>query len=447
MTDLTRPEEIALNPIQPVSDDFSTDGYLPEFARVDHQHPLSESLRAAIFSAGAGTYVRKTGDTMSGALSITAGGLSVVGGINLTTSGGITFPNGMTITGNVSDTWMRFSSNIYNASAIIANDGYLSIGYGGATDATYRVRFAYNVQVAGVVAITGGADSNGNLRFSASNPYIYAPSYLIMPGGLYVSGVNLYVAPLSYLRGGVMCDTANTPFYMFKSQAGTAHIWYHQQATFRDDSAPDGQAGFALYAVNNGVAPIIRCYGNFAVDRVDFLNNPNTAYIGLYAGSYNIGSSERIKKNIEEVEDDELLSKFEKLRIHKFQLKIGPMNIRPSERFKRVDAMWQAKGRKPLIMTPQLTVSEPHDCAIENCIGDKDNLCPGVINETSDRYGLIAEHLHAVVPGVANIDLDGLPESYAVDQIAAMAFGGVGALLRRIEILNERVLELESRAA
>lgn len=41
------------NTVQPISDDFSSDGTLDEFARIDHQHPLSPSLRTAIFgSAG-----------------------------------------------------------------------------------------------------------------------------------------------------------------------------------------------------------------------------------------------------------------------------------------------------------------------------------------------------------------------------------------------------------
>lgn len=45
MTDL----HIASNTIQPISEDFSSDGTLDDYARVDHQHPLSASLREAIF--------------------------------------------------------------------------------------------------------------------------------------------------------------------------------------------------------------------------------------------------------------------------------------------------------------------------------------------------------------------------------------------------------------
>ena len=36
------------NTVQPITDDFSSDGMLDEFSRVDHQHPLSVSLRNKI---------------------------------------------------------------------------------------------------------------------------------------------------------------------------------------------------------------------------------------------------------------------------------------------------------------------------------------------------------------------------------------------------------------
>lgn len=53
MTDLVATKSGLLVPtgtsVQPITEDFSTDGLLNEYAKVDHQHPLSPSLRAAIF--------------------------------------------------------------------------------------------------------------------------------------------------------------------------------------------------------------------------------------------------------------------------------------------------------------------------------------------------------------------------------------------------------------
>ena len=42
------------NSIQPITDDYYTDGYLDEFARLDHQHPLSTTLAKKIPSYGMG---------------------------------------------------------------------------------------------------------------------------------------------------------------------------------------------------------------------------------------------------------------------------------------------------------------------------------------------------------------------------------------------------------
>ena len=41
-------EYVIENTVQPITDDFSSDGMLDEFSRVDHQHPLSTSLRNKI---------------------------------------------------------------------------------------------------------------------------------------------------------------------------------------------------------------------------------------------------------------------------------------------------------------------------------------------------------------------------------------------------------------
>lgn len=55
MTEIKKVEETvyrAENTVQPISDDYFTDGTLPDFARVDHQHPLSASLRSKLLGSG-----------------------------------------------------------------------------------------------------------------------------------------------------------------------------------------------------------------------------------------------------------------------------------------------------------------------------------------------------------------------------------------------------------
>lgn len=43
--------ETATNTIQPIQDDFFTDGHLDQYARIDHQHPIAPSLKSRLFSA------------------------------------------------------------------------------------------------------------------------------------------------------------------------------------------------------------------------------------------------------------------------------------------------------------------------------------------------------------------------------------------------------------
>lgn len=44
------------NSIQPITDDYYTDGYLDEYAKIDHQHPLSTTLTKKILSGSASLF-------------------------------------------------------------------------------------------------------------------------------------------------------------------------------------------------------------------------------------------------------------------------------------------------------------------------------------------------------------------------------------------------------
>jgi len=57
------------------------------------------------------------------------------------------------------------------------------------------------------IQIKGATTSTGNLKFEAANPYICASSYIIMPGGLYVSGGTAYFSNGTKHRGGVGNDS------------------------------------------------------------------------------------------------------------------------------------------------------------------------------------------------------------------------------------------------
>ncbi len=87
----------------------------------------------------------------------------------------------------------------------IDSSGNVGIGTTGPGD---KLEVSGNIKLSGYVSITGAQDTSGNLRFSAANPYIYASSYITMPGGLYISGGTLYAASQAQFRGGIHNDTA-----------------------------------------------------------------------------------------------------------------------------------------------------------------------------------------------------------------------------------------------
>ena len=65
-----------------------------------------------------------------------------------------------------------------------------------------------NSGVTGQLCISSAATGGGNLKFTgAANPYICASSYIIMPGGLYVSGGTAYFSNGTKHRGGVGNDS------------------------------------------------------------------------------------------------------------------------------------------------------------------------------------------------------------------------------------------------
>jgi hypothetical protein len=97
-----------------------------------------------------------------------------------------------------------------------------------------------NLTSSGYLSITAASDVNGNLRFSAANPYIKASDYIIMPGGLYVSGGVLYVQGTCNVRGAIGSDTGN-----FLVNGGSTGITAWASAGFGSTATTSGYQ--ALY--------------------------------------------------------------------------------------------------------------------------------------------------------------------------------------------------------
>jgi hypothetical protein len=146
-----------------------------------------------------------------------------------------TFISTGTVNGSGADapvTGLQILNNTANKDAFLTfhvsgdTAGYLGMGgaegdlvWGGFSYTTNRYRIYHSGNIAsltlpnltssGYLSITAASDGNGNIRFSAANPYIKASSYIVMPGGLYVSGGVLYVQGTCNVRGAIGSDTGN----------------------------------------------------------------------------------------------------------------------------------------------------------------------------------------------------------------------------------------------
>ena len=76
-------------------------------------------------------------------------------------------------------TWVRTDKSFYNGGNTLANDGHLSIGYGGATDPTYRARVNGNMAIAATLLCNNiSSDSANNLTLQAGGANV-----LVSPSG------------------------------------------------------------------------------------------------------------------------------------------------------------------------------------------------------------------------------------------------------------------------
>lgn len=283
-----------------------------------------------------------------------------------------------------------------------------------------------------------GLSINGNIGFYPANPTISAASYIVMPGGLFVSGGTLYSAGRIQARGGISNDSPGI-VAVFRDQ-GAAHTYQDQQMMFRDDgNIGNQQAGISFWVVNSGVAPILRCFGGFGVDQIDCVNSANTAHAPLRASAFVVVSSQKVKEQITELADEQLLATVAGVRGQRFRNRVRPVTIRPTDRFRTTAARWAQTGHKPLTLKVEHTEFHDHDCDVDGCAGTSANPCPATTNDTF-RFGLIAEHLHQVAPEATNLDERGEPDGYAVDQIAALAFAAAGAVARQLESLTAQLV-------
>lgn len=218
--------------------------------------------------------------------------------------------------------------------------------------------------------------------------------------------------------------------------------WDKMQWTVYSSSSGAGGAandiaGISLHVPAAGVAPIIRCIGGSG-GLVDFVNSDNTGYVTIRALSFTVMSSIKFKKNAVEMDDTVLLEKMASVKTHRYENKVGPISMKKTKKYEdRIKEATDLGLPEPKAEDGDYTYPA-HDCTKDNCQGTDSSPCPITLNN-SPVFGLIAEHVYDNIPEVANLGLDYTPESIDINQVATMAFGGVGALLRRIKTLEDRL--------
>jgi hypothetical protein len=321
------------------------------------------------------TYLRLTGGSLSGPLNLATGAAN---GLKWPTHGGTIW---------MQDTsWVRFDKGIWAAGNTIGTDGDLTVGYGGTVSASWKARI------------------NGNFL---ANGMVYAEAQVFARAPLSTGGVGG-----NYTQAQVRAEES----------VGVA----------------GGQCAISFHNPGNGVAPQLRNYGPFG-NRLDCIDAFNTGYGSFAAAAFTVISSERFKDDIEAPTDTDLLELAKQVKGARFRNNTRPQVIETTERFRDVNRRWVSSGRTPLRPTERHLTGSccDHICGDGYCTGTPEQPCAVVANDTH-RYGLIAEELFTVMPEAVNLDPDGKPESYNVDQVAAMALAAVAALARRLDTLEDR---------
>jgi hypothetical protein len=207
--------------------------------------------------------------------------------------------------------------------------------------------------------------------------------------------------------------------------------------------------GMALHNKRYSIAPLIRNYGPYG-ESVDFTNNPGNAFIPIRASAFQVNSTIRVKDDIRAVEDADAIKMAEDFLLVSYMPKVRPQTMRPTERFNRIDAKWQASGRPPLEVLSTHTEAHDHDCSIDNCDGLLGSECPITAND-SRVYSGLAEWTGETNPEIAFFDEGGIAEGLDVAQIASSALGAAGSVSRKLtaalEVLEARLAVLEDDAA
>jgi hypothetical protein len=463
-----------LTGIQPVTEDFSTDGQLDQFARIDHQHPLSESLRAAIFSST--LYIKKSGDTMTGQLNLTTSHIALNFGyavyFNYPTSteliyaisapGGMPWHTGIRI--QAIDGWSFYNTAVaadvmgYRG---VAGTGYLWVGNRTLLGQTPNdASSVYTLNMNGHIGMLASSAIIWTNWYNAACIWMQDATWVRVQPNFYTGGICGGNSGISAGGGaggmggysGIYCPgTAgfSTTLYVAGTITGAGAINGYQITGSSQGGAWQNSAIRSIPATataslclhNGSYAPVIGSTlgtGNNMYFRDGAFNGASAA---CFAASWNSDSSVRFKKNINDwplkavgASVENVIDLVAKLRTVTFQHKLPLLDTGGSRRslaLVRLNAFKDSKGLE------RYNYEMPeHDCAIHECDGTDENPCIPKVMADRERIGFIAEEVYEIFPNAVPLDASNKPEAIDLGQMLAISFAAIQELTNRIKVLE-----------
>lgn len=370
-------------------------------------------------SSSTGGRVRRSGDTMTGSLAITGGGLTVSG--TITANGNnLTFQQGggwyMADT-----TWIRAvgSKNIYTAGAIqgdasLATSGPLSCG-----------------PINGYALSTGAVGNTVACR--QVNGYLFATYFNCVAdigGGwpTYLAGQNGDNYLRWYNRAGVL----NNGSYQFTNGVQITNGW---------DSGLLISPGSVQAGVSFHPGGVIGCLFTPQNNNAVYVRNINltAGSSSVAAAAFVVESSRRFKKNIASwppkslsaaaLNPSDVLSK---LRVVTFDYSARDVQAISERRSKALVRLNTFKRNRDL---PEWEEDE-HDCGAHECPGTADDPCARTLNQNQSRFGMVAEEVIEHVPEAVRLGDDRQPEGIDYGQLTVIAIATIQELTTRVESLE-----------
>jgi hypothetical protein len=449
---------------------------LSEFAKVDHQHPLSESLRSAIFNAGVGTYVRKTGDTMTGNLTLSGASL-------LISTGGAVYLNYPTNTNLIYTINAPGGQPYHTGIRIQTTDGFSVynnvqgadvMGYRGVAG-TYYAWFNSKVLVGSVpndplayqtLNVNGHISMYSTYGIGWSSYYNAAAIWMQDTSWVRVTP-NLYSSGIIGGNGGISAGGAGgsmagyTGIYcpgtaLFSTTYFNGHV-YGQGIMFQSNRTGTLAWGDSDFFANPGATRAQYCFhpggvaGNVRMDQsfasYMFVDTAGTGYYSCSASAFAVGSQRKLKQDIADwppkpgkgLSADEqpikAMDLVRELNIVSYKLKEQSYMAqtykteRRNQAWARLNKYRENRGIEPYEL-------EIHTCDDPICDGTLESPCGWRKNWQQDTLGLIVEDTIGIAPEIVQFNKEGEPGFIDVHSHVSLLHAAIKELEERIYFLE-----------